>query len=98
MFFCLLCAFFTSVRIMQKSNDVENTLFRDNVEALADGEIISQTSWKCSGTTKYSCGARCGVCRTAVQGTGSLTGEHKCISTDGEPAPAPSNPDEPKQV
>ena len=58
-------------------NSSEGDLFLANVEALSEGEFITDTSWHCSGDGV--CAAKCPQCGTTVGGTGKLKGEHHCI-------------------
>ena len=49
-----------------------------NVEALADGEASTETTWSCLGTTG-TCKAECGLCGTKIgKSKGRLTGSHRC--------------------
>lgn len=75
--------YFNSLTSVQNGSD----LLIKNVEALSEGDIISETTWQCSGKKKDPCGAACGNCRAYVKGTGKLEGEHRCIS-----AISPSDP------
>ena len=52
------------------------SLLMQNVEAVAQGEGAT-TSWNCSGGVVH-CSAKCGVCKTEVNGSGRLTGSHEC--------------------
>lgn len=51
-----------------------------NVEALADKEsgLETYTTWSCDASSFSSCHAKCPACGTEVQGTGALTGSHRC--------------------
>ena len=49
-----------------------------NVEALANGESGTNTTWSCKGSAN-KCHAKCGLCGTEIgPSKGTLTGSHSC--------------------
>ena len=73
--FALIAGF--NVYNSQKS-DVMSELALANVEALANGESGTNTTWSCKGSAN-KCHAKCGLCGTEIgPSKGTLTGSHSC--------------------
>lgn len=53
-------------------------LAKANVEALANGESGTNTTWSCKGSVN-KCYTKCGLCGTEIDPSkGTLTGSHSC--------------------